>query len=307
MDRALPRGGSAANNGPALSPLDRFDALPRRDVHVLGFRMSTIDVGRGDPPVVLLHGNPTWSYQWREIIPLIARERRTLAPDLIGFGRSDHPRATYDWDLHARTVSAFLDTLPRHVLVAHDWGAAFAGRYAIDHPDRVIELILMEPSLMTETWDDYQGARRERFRALRDPSRNVDLIERQNQMVEAIRDGVMRQLAEEEMDGYRAPYLTPQDRHPIRRFVEMKPIGDDSETWAAYRDIEDGLRSLRIPVRVLTVDPGALLPPERVKVLRSLIPHLQVEHLGPGQHHFQEDYPREIAAAILRGPAAGSS
>jgi haloalkane dehalogenase len=283
------------------SPLHRFEALPRRDVDVAGFRMSTVDVGVGDPPVVLLHGNPTWSFQWRDIIPLLASERRTLAPDLIGFGRSEHPRIRYDWDLHARTVSAFLDSLPRHVLVAHDWGAAFAGRYAIDRPDRVAELILMEPSLITETWDDYQGARRERFLALRDPARNVDLIERQNQMVEGVRSGVMRALTDEEMEGYRAPYPEAVDRIPIRRFVEMKPIGEDSETWSAFRQIEEGLRHLRIPVRVLTVDPGALLPPDRVDVLRGLIPHLFVQHLGPGQHHFQEDYPTEIAAAILAG------
>jgi haloalkane dehalogenase len=284
------------------TPLERFDALARRDVEVGGFRMSTVDVGAGDPPVVLLHGNPTWSFQWRDIIPLLARERRTIAPDLIGFGRSEHPRVAYDWGLHARTVGAFLDTLPPHVLVAHDWGAAFAGRYAIDHPDRVLELILMEPSLITETWDDYQGARRERFQALRDPARNVDLIERQNQMVEAIRDGVMRTLGDDEMDGYRAPYPEPGDRRPIRRFVEMKPIGSDSETWTEYRRLEAGLPGLRIPVRVLTVDPGALLPPERVEALRRLIPHLEVQHLGAGRHHFQEDYPDEIAAAILRGP-----
>jgi haloalkane dehalogenase len=282
------------------TPLERFDALPRRDVEVAGHRMSTVDVGAGDPPVVLLHGNPTWSFQWREIIPLLARERRTLAPDLIGFGRSEHPGIEYGWDLHARTVSAFLATLPPHVLVAHDWGAAFAGQFAIDHPDRVVELILLEPSLITETWDDYHGARRERFLALRDPNRNVDLIERQNQMVEGIRDGVLRQLTDEEMDGYRAPYPTPLDRRPIRRFVEMKPIGDDSETWAAFRAIEDGLASLTMPVRVLTVDPGALLPPDRVDALRRMIPGLEVEHLGAGKHHFQEDYPREIAAAILR-------
>jgi haloalkane dehalogenase len=284
------------------TPLERFDALPRRDVPVGGYRMSTVDVGRGDPPVVFLHGNPTWSFQWREIIAVVARERRCLAPDLIGFGRSEHPPVPYDWDLHERTVTAFLASLPRHVLVAHDWGAALAGRFLIDHPDRVAALILMEPSILTETWDDYRGARRERFAALRDPTRNVELIEVQNQMVEAIRDGVMRQLSDAEMDGYRAPYPTPADRRPIRRFVEMKPIGPDSETWDVYRAIEAGLRQVSAPVLVLTVDPGALLPPDRVDHLRALIPHLEVQHLGPGRHHFQEDYPGQIAQAILRHP-----
>jgi haloalkane dehalogenase len=286
-----------------VSPLERFDALPRREAQVGGYRMRTVDVGQGDPPVLFLHGNPTWSFQWREIIPLVADRRRCIAPDLIGFGRSEHPRIEYDWGLHERTITAFLDTLPRHVLVAHDWGAALAGRYAIDHPDRVAALILMEPSILTETWDDYQGARRERFVALRDPNRNVELIEVRNQMIEAIRDGVMRQLSEAEMDGYRTPYPTPEDRRPIRRFVEMKPIGPESETWTVYRSIEDGLRTLHAPVILLTVDPGALMPPERVEHLRALVPHLEVQHLGPGRHHFQEDYPSEIAETILRHAA----
>jgi haloalkane dehalogenase len=281
------------------SQLERFDALPRQEVPVHGYRMSAVDVGHGDPPVVFVHGNPTWSFQWRQIIDIVARERRCIAPDLIGFGRSEHPRIDYDWSLHERTLTAFLDTLPRHVLVAHDWGAALAGRYLIDHPDRVAALVLMEPSIISETWDDYHGARRERFLVLRDPTRNVELIEYQNQMIEAIRDGVMRPLRDEEMDGYRAPFPTPADRVPIRRFVEMKPIGPDSETWDVYRSIEEGLRGVRAPVLLLTVDPGALVPPDRVGHLRDLVPHLAVQHLGAGRHHFQEDYPREVAQAIL--------
>ena len=283
------------------TPLERFDALPRRRVRVAGgHEISAVDIGVGDPPVVLVHGNPTWSFQWRDIIPAVAARRRTIAPDLLGFGRSDHPRIEYGWDVHLEAISTLLDTIPPHVLVAHDWGASFAAGYAIDHPDRVLELILMEPLVLTETWDDYDAARRARFEAFRDPARNRDLIEVQNRMVEEVRNGVARPMTEAEMGGYRAPYGTPADRVPIRRFAEMKPIGDDSETWAAFRGIEDGLRTLRMPVRLLVVDSGPLMPPAMVERLRGLIPHLEVERLGPGRHHFQEDYPVQIAAAILR-------
>ena len=284
-----------------LTPLGRFDTLPRRRVRVPGgYEISAVDTGTGDPPVVLLHGNPTWSFQWRDVMTAVAARRRTIAPDLLGFGRSDQPRIEYGWDVHLAAISALLDTVPPHVLVAHDWGASFAARYAIDHPDRVGELILMEPLVLTETWADYEGPRRARFQAFRDPTRNRDLIEVQNVMVEEVRNGVMREMTEAEMDGYRAPFGTPADRVPIRRFAEMKPIGEDAETWAAFRDIEDGLRGLRIPVRLLTVDSGPLMPPAMVERLRGLIPHLEVQRLGPGKHHFQEDYAAEIAAAILR-------
>ncbi len=283
------------------TPLGRFDALPRRRVQVAGgHEISAVDVGSGDPPVVLLHGNSTWSFQWRDVIPTVAAVRRCLAPDLLGFGRSDHPRIEYSWDVHYRAIAAFLDTLPQHSLVAHDWGAPLAVRYAIDHPQRVTDLLLLEPLILTDTWDDYQGERRKRFEAFLDRSRNVDLIEKQNLMVEEIRNAALRELSEDEMDGYRDPYPTQADRVPIRRFVEMKPIGEESETWDVFRKLEDGMRTLRVPVRLLTVDPGALMPPARVERLRGLVPHLEVEHLGPGRHHFPEDYAAQIAAAILR-------
>jgi haloalkane dehalogenase len=284
------------------TPLDSFDALPRRRVAVPGgHHLSAVDVGDGEggPPVVLVHGNPTWSFQWRGVIPLLSG-RRVVAPDLLGMGRSDHAAIHYDWETHVAALSAFLDAVPRHLLVAHDWGASFAARYAIDHPDRIQGLVLMEPLLLTETWEDYDPARRARFEAFRDPARNRELIEGQNRMVEEVRNGVVRPMSEEEMDGYRAPYETPADRVVIRRFAEMKPIGDDSETWAAFRALEEGLRTLRIPVRLLTVDSGPLMPPEQVARLRALLPQLEVVNLGPGKHHFQEDYPAEIAAAILR-------
>ena len=282
------------------TPLQRFDALPRRRVPVLGgHHLSTIDTGGPGVPVVLVHGNPTWSFQWRDVIPTVAAHRRTLAPDLLGMGRSDHPAIWHDWDSHYGALAAFLDTLPPHVIVAHDWGASFGVRYAIDHPDRVTELILLEPLVLTETWADYDPARRARFEALRDPARNRELVEGRNQMVEDVRNGVVRPMTEAEMDGYRAPYPTPGYRTVIRRFAEMKPIGEDSETWAAFRGIEAGLPTLRMPVRLLTVESGPLMSPDQIERLWTLVPHMVVQLLGPGKHHFQEDYPGKIAEAIV--------
>jgi haloalkane dehalogenase len=293
------------------TPLDRFDALPRRRVAVPGGEISTVDVpGPGGPdapgvPVVLMHGNPTWSFQWRDVIPGLAAHRRVLAPDLLGMGRSSRLPAVggsgagYVWAAHVAAISAFLDTLPPHALVAHDWGASFAVRYALDHPDRVTELVLLEPLVLTETWEDYDPARRARFEAFRDPVRGRELIEGQNRMVEEVRNGVVRPMTEAEMDGYRAPYGTPTDRVVIRRFAEMKPIGVASETWADFQSIEAGLAGLRLPVRLLTVESGPLMPPAMIERLWDLLPQLEIVHLGPGRHHFQEDYADAIAAAIV--------
>lgn len=300
------------------TPLERFEALPRRRVPVPGgHEISTVDVpGPGGPdapgvPVVLLHGNPTWSYQWRDVIPGVAAHRRVLAPDLLGMGRSsrladagrfDGPAGDgtgYDWDTHLAAIAAFLDTLPPHAMVAHDWGASFAVRYALDHPDRVTELVLLEPLVLAETWEDYDPARRARFEAFRDPVRGRELIEGQNRMVEEVRNGVVRPMTEAEMDGYRAPYATPADRVVIRRFTQMKPIGAESETWAAFKAIEAALPGLRTPVRLLTVESGPLMPPAMIERLWDLVPQLEILHMGPGRHHFQEDYAEAIAAATV--------
>ncbi len=274
-----------------------FQSLPRRSIRVGSHRLSAVDVGDG-PPLVLLHGNPTWSYQWRDFLGPLSQRFRCLAPDLLGFGRSDRI-GTYDWDTHYEAIDGLFQTLPPALIIAHDWGGALAALLAVERPERVTGLVLIEPQLLTETWDDYRGARRARFEALRDPARNVALLEEQNVMVEQIPDGVLRTLSAEEMNGYRDPFPTPADRVPIRRFVEMKPIGPDSETYAVFQHIEQGLQRLAAPVLLLTVEPGALMPPAKAARVQQMVPALELRHLGPGHHHCHEDYPLQICDAVL--------
>jgi haloalkane dehalogenase len=128
--------------------------------------MAVVDEGGGDePPLVLLHGNPTWSYLWRKVIPIMAPERRVIAPDLIGHGRSDKPDIDYRLTDHIRYIEGLLDALrlDRVVLVLHDWGGSIGLDWARRHPDRVAGLVLTETRLRTyPSWnaDEIRSSRR---------------------------------------------------------------------------------------------------------------------------------------------------
>lgn len=278
-----------------------FESLPRREISTPSGTVSAIDVGpdsRAQRRLLLLHGNPTWSYQWRQFLPVLLPTFRCIAPDLPGFGWSQR-RTHYDWDVHWKAVDAVSATASPAVVVGHDWGGALAAYLAVERPERVEGVVLMEPQLLPEHEADYQGARRERFEALRDPQRNRTLIEDQNVMVEQIQAGVLRRLTHEEMEAYRSPFRTRADRVAIRRFVEMKPIGEESETFEIFKRIEAGLRKLDVPVLLLTVDPGAIVQPSVLARISATIPRLTIRALGPGRHHFHEDYAQEASAAIL--------
>lgn len=261
-------------------------------------RISAIDTGSG-VPVVLLHGNSTWSYMWRHVVEELSPRFRCIAPDLLGFGYSDRLRdGDYKWEVHSQAVDRLIASLPPAIVVGHDWGGAFATHAALEHPEHVVGLVLMEPQLFPQSWDDYEGSRRARFEAFRDPQRNVALVEEQNLLIEQLPLAVNRTLSDEELNGYRHPYPTPPDRAPLRRFAEMKPIGEESETFTVFTELVRRLPELAMPVLLFAVEPGTLMPAPLIRRLEAAIPHIEVRVLGPGGHHFHEDYSKEISAGI---------
>jgi haloalkane dehalogenase len=185
-------------------------------------------------------------------------------------------------------------------LVLHDWGAAFGLWHALHHPQDVKGLALFEPLLSTSRWDDYEGERRKRFEMFRDRTVNHDLIQVKNLFVEQIPNGVRRKerMTEEVMNRYREPFPTVESRKAIRRFPEMLPIGEDSETYRQFKEIEEALPRIRVPVLLLTVTPGAIVTETKLRLMKERIHDLEITNLGPGLHHFHEDYPIEMAAAI---------
>ena len=191
-----------------MSPLSAADLLPRRRIRVLDTEMAYVDTGAGDP-IVFLHGNPTSSYLWRNIIPHVAAQRRCLAPDLVGMGESGKaPGGTYRFIDHARYLDAWFEALDlsrRVVLVVHDWGSALGFHWARRHPDRVQGLAYMEAIVRPVTWPDWPEAARKIFQAMRSPG-GEDMVLQKNVFVERILPAsVLRGLTPEEMERYRAP------------------------------------------------------------------------------------------------------
>nr|6Y9G_A Chain A, Ancestral haloalkane dehalogenase AncHLD5 [synthetic construct]6Y9G_B Chain B, Ancestral haloalkane dehalogenase AncHLD5 [synthetic construct] len=274
----------------------------RRHVEVLGSTMHYVETGEG-PPVLFLHGNPTSSYLWRNIIPHVADHGRCIAPDLIGMGQSGKPDIDYRFADHVRYLDAFIDALGLDdvTLVVHDWGSALGFHWARRHPDRVKGIAFMEAIVRPmPSWDDFPPQARELFQALRTPGVGEKMILEQNMFIEKILPGsVLRPLSEEEMDAYRAPFPTPESRKPVLQWPRELPIdGEPADVVAIVEAYAEWLATSDVPKLLFYAEPGALISPEQVEWCRENLPNLEVVHVGPGLHFLQEDQPDAIGQAI---------
>jgi haloalkane dehalogenase len=258
--------------------------------------------GEGDP-IVLLHGNPTSSYLWRSVIPILAGTGRCLAPDLIGMGRSDKPDIKYCFADHARYLDAWFDTLDldRVTLVGHDWGGALGFDWAARHPDRVTGVAFMETIVRPLTSDDLPDQIRDLFAALRRPGEGEAMVLDNNVFIEAVLPvSMLRTLTPEEHDAYRAPFRSPADRRPMLVWAREIPIdGQPPGVAARVADYGTWLQTSRhVPKLLLTFEPSAVMTPELVRWCQDHIAALQTRHIGPGLHFVQEDQGLAIGAAI---------
>jgi haloalkane dehalogenase len=262
--------------------------------------MHYLEAGTGDP-IVLLHGNPTSSYLWRNVIPHLAGVGRCIAPDLVGFGKSDKPDIPYRVFDHAEYVAALIAALglQRIALVLHDWGG-FAGlSYAADHPDTVRAIALLEAVIKPMRMADRSESFRRAFSMMRSEHGKEKVLS-ENFFVERVLPGsVLRKLTEEEMRVYRAPFATRASRLPTWVFPNEIPIdGHPSDVQSAVWDNADKVAKAEIPVLLLTFEPGAIVGPHEVEWARRTFPRLTVQAMGPGIHFVQEDQPAAIGKAI---------
>jgi len=283
--------------GAAISAVDRH---PRRRAHVLDTEIAYVDTGRGDP-VVFLHGNPTSSYLWRNVIPLVEPEARCLAPDLVGMGDSGKaPGGSYRFVDHARYLDAWLDGLGRErlVLVMHDWGSALGFHWARRHPERVRGLVYMEALVRPLVWDEWPEVARKVFQAMRSPA-GEEMVLQKNVFVERILPlSVLRGLTEEEMAVYRRPYLEPgESRRPTLTWPREIPIGGEpSDVVAIAQEYSTWLARSDVPKLFVNAEPGTILTGAQREFCRRW-PN-QEEVTVKGAHFIQEDSPREIGQAI---------
>lgn len=279
---------------------------------VHGSRMAYIDEGQGDP-IVFLHGNPTSSYMWRNVIPHVAGLGRAIAPDLIGMGRSDKPDLPYRFADHARYLEGLLDALAldRITFVVHDWGSALGFDWAMRHPERVRAIAFMEAIIApVDSWDQFPAEGRELFRQLRTPGVGEALVLDQNVFVEKLLPAsVLRGLSEAEMAHYRAPFAERAARRPVLAWPRELPIaGEPADVVALVARYRDALQRSPLPKLLFIAEPGVLVRSPLVAWCKASLPNLDVVSVGPGLHYLQEDHPHEIgrhlAAWIRRMPSA---
>lgn len=272
---------------------------------VHGKQMAYIDEGEGDP-IVFLHGNPTSSYLWRNIMPHLAGKGRLIAPDLIGMGDSDKLDDSgpdrYTYVEHRKYLFALLGQLgvrDNVTLVLHDWGSGLGFHWAHTHADAIKGIAFMEAIVApVPGWDSFPEAAREMFQALRSPAGDEMVLEK-NLFVEAILPGsILRDLSEDEMNEYRRPFATPgEDRRPTLTWPRQIPIaGEPADVVQIVSDYSAWLAQSPIPKLFVNAEPGALIAGPVRDYVRAW-PTLS-EVTVAGSHFIQEDSPDGIGQAI---------
>ncbi len=279
-----------------------------RFVNINGYRIHYVEQGQGDP-VLFIHGNPTSSYIWRNILPKVAREsgKRGIAPDLIGFGKSDSPEdGEYSAQFHAEILEGFIETLKLRniILVLHDWGGPIGTSYAVGHPGNIRGVALLETFLWDLSWEDF-GKAKTLFRLFRSPFGYL-LLQVMNFFVDSvIPRAVLKKenLTQEVMARYREPFPTISSRRAVRQFPRLLPIeGKPKESWLFIKRMEEKLPLLKSPVMWIKASPGVIISKEteyHLIELSARLPQLIVRDFGPGLHYLQEENPDKIADLIL--------
>ncbi len=277
------------------------DPYSRRRVRVIDTEIAYVDTGKGDP-IVFLHGNPTSSYLWRNIIPHLEQAGRCLAPDLVGMGDSGKaPSGSYRFVDHARYLDAWFEAaVPtgKVTFVVHDWGSALGFHWARRYPDRIKGIAYMEAVVRPLTWGEWPEPARPIFKAMRSPA-GEEIILQKNMFIERILPGsVIRKLTDEEMAVYRRPYLQPgESRHPTLTWPREIPIDGEPPDVVEIANLSaQWLARSPVPKLFINADPGTILVGPQREFCRSW-PN-QREVTVKGIHFIQEDSPTEIGQAI---------
>lgn len=280
------------------------DSLQKKFIDIDGLEMAYHESGEGDP-IVFLHGNPTSSYLWRNIIPYIRTYGRCIAPDLPGMGESgkliNSDDGSYRFVEHRYYLEAFLNRLGidnNIIFILHDWGSALGFDWAYRHSDSIKGIVYMESIVRPALWSDLT----EKFKAFLIDLRSDKgdgMILQNNLFIETLLPSlIIRELSNTEMSNYRLPYLqTGESRRPMLTWPREIPIeGDPSDTYDIINAYSKWLPDTSIPKLFINADPGMILTGERRKFCRSW--KNQEEFTVKGLHYLQEDSPDEIGEGI---------
>ncbi len=282
------------------TPDEQFEGLPGYDfapryLDQDGLRMHYVDEGEGDP-VLLLHGEPSWAFLYRKMIPPLASTARIVAPDYFGFGRSDKPvrPEEYSYDFHYASIERLAEELDLRdaTVVVQDWGGPIGLRLAVEHPDRIERLVILNTGIGAGRAPSPEWLR---FRAF---LRRVgtDLVPGQ-----LIRISCVSELGDDVVDAYNAPFPTPESKAGVLAFPELVPTEIDHPSAAAMLEVREALTRWERPTLVLFSDSDPIFSPEAADRLASRIPGAGPAEIVAGAGHFlQEEKGEQIAERIVR-------
>jgi haloalkane dehalogenase len=267
-------------------------------------KIAYVDEGHGDP-IILIHGNPTSSFLWRNIVPELLNSGRVIVPDLIGQGDSEKLPVSDGADRYSLEVAyKYVDGLLQNIgadnnvtLVIHDWGSGIGFLWAMRNPDAVKGVAYMEAIVKPMSWDDWPEGGVGIFKGFRS-EKGEDLILNRNMFIEGVLpSSVIRELTEKEMNAYRAPHIKEEDRQPLLNWPRQIPLeGEPKNVVSLVNDYGAFMSSSNIPKLFINADPGSILLGKQREFCRSW-PN-QKEVTVKGIHFIQEDSPFEIGQAV---------
>jgi haloalkane dehalogenase len=282
------------------TPDERFESLPGWDFEPRyadqgGLRLHYVDEGRGDP-VLLLHGEPSWGFLYRKMIPPLTQVARVVAPDYFGFGRSDKPTRLehYSYDFHYGSIEKLADELDLRdaTVVVQDWGGPIGLRLAVEHPERIARLVILNTGIGGGRAPSPEWLRfREFMRRV-----GTEIVPGQ-----LIRISSVTELPDEVVAGYDAPFPAPESKAGIVAFPELVPTEPDHPNTAPMNEVREALTRWERPALVLFSDSDPIFSPAAAERLASRIPGAGPAEIVAGAGHFlQEEKGEEIAERVVR-------
>ena len=276
-------------------------------VKIDGFRIHYVEHGTGDP-VLFIHGSPTYSYTYRNVIRPVAHQtgRRCIAIDLLGFGKSDKPQLDHTCGLHARIITGFIQTLQLRniVLVAEDWGGFFGGYVMTKETERFQSAVLMETFLWPFTYEeDYDPDFVIPFKLMRSPVGGL-FSKGMNLMINKLIPEHCP-ISEESLQYYRDSVPTYKSKKAIGDFPKMLPTnGKPEESYHFAMELQDGLKNIGFPLLWIKADPGVMVSNnnpiglKRLEDLQSQLPSMEIRDFGTGYHFLTEENPEKVANMV---------
>jgi haloalkane dehalogenase len=275
--------------------------LPSKFIDVFGSKMHYLEAGEGDP-ILFLHGIPTSSYLWRNIMPYLAELGHCIAPDLIGFGKSGKPDIEYSITDHIKYIEEFINKLKlKHItVIMHGWGSVIGFDYATRHENNCAGLVFYEAFMRSVNGDDLSLPYQEQLVTLQDDENAYDLSVNGASFVDhIIPQAIMRSLSSREMEIYREPFTAQGSGKPIRQYLKELPNGSShSKADAIIAAYSKKLTTSQLPKLMLYSVPGFITTIATAMWAKDNIPNLEIIDIGEELHLAQESYPKLIAETI---------